>query len=165
MAVQTTSTYQATTHQLSPRNSLHFHRAQLWRQDQEIAEASVRNIHLNSGSLPPPPHAKMSTIAAATVSEHPSEHSATWFYGVPLAARGSKLTHRSELLPRLGVEALPPSKGSYSPEVTPRHMRVSRGADWLLACQTQEGKKKKNAGKRIFLFPLGISGGNSGSLR
>lgn len=107
----------------------------------------------------------MSTIAATTVSEHPSEHSATWFYGVPLAARGSKLTHRVSF-----------SRGSVSKHFPPRKEATARKSLRVtcasvaapigcLLVKLRRTKKKKNAGKRIFLFTLGISGGNSGSLQ
>lgn len=119
---------------------------------------------LELGISPTPHHAKMSTIAATTVSEHPSEHSATWFYGVPLAARGSKLTHRVSF-----------SRGSVSKRFPPRKEATARKS-LRVTCASVAAPigcllvklrrtKKKNAGKRIFLFPLGISGGNSVSFR
>lgn len=148
MALQTTSTYQPTTN-FSPPQLAPFPPGTAV--DQEIAEASVRNIHLNSGSLPPPHPAKMSTIAATTLSEHPSEHPATCFYGVPLAARGSKLTHRVSFSRGSVSKRFPPRRKLQPGSHSASHERLSRRR--LAACLSNSGEKKRMLGNVFFFSP------------
>lgn len=109
---------------------------------------------LELGISPTPHHAKMSTSAATTVSEHPSEHSATWFYGVPLAARGSKLTHRVSF-----------SRGSVSKRFPPRKEATARKSLRVtcasvaapigcLLVKLRRTKKKKECWETYFSLPI-----------